>query len=320
MAEVQTSAQVDESAVRRLTERAEQADGVTPLDEATLLALRDGTDVRHLTVHDGDLVGYAQMRRDGTGYVAELVVDPDHRRRGFGTRLLGALQQQADRRPLEVWAHGDLPEAQALLAAAGAQPVRELWLLGRDLVDLPDPVPTPVGVTLRPFQVGEDEAAWLAVNTRAFADHPEQGRTTLDDLLVREREPWFDPEGFVLAVADDGRLLGSIWTKVDRPDVGEIYVLGVDPAAQGMGLGRVLTGAGLDYLAGRGLSRVVLFVESDNDAALATYRTAGFVREAVHSRYRLPAVPGQAGQVYSRRSLPGLPTPLDGTDGATMGT
>ncbi len=305
MADVQTSVQADEAAVRGLAERAEQVDRVAPLDEATLLALRDGTDVVHLTVHDQDrLVGYAQVRPDGTGLVGELVVDPDHRRRGIGTRLLGALQEAdgvavptadppaGEHGPLEVWAHGDLPGARALLAAAGAQPVRELWVLGRDLADLADPVPPP-GVTLRPFRVGEDEAAWLAVNARAFAHHPEQGRTTLADLLVREGEPWFDPEGFVVAVADDGRQLGSVWTKVHaREQVGEIYVLGVDPSAQGTGLGRVLTGAGLGCLARQGLGRVILFVEADNDAALATYRSAGFVREAVHSRHRLPSSAG----------------------------
>ncbi|MCL2091385.1 MAG: mycothiol synthase [Micrococcales bacterium] len=330
MADVQTSAHTDESAVRGLAARAEQVDQVAPLDEATLLALRDGTDALHLTVRDGDrLVGYAQVRPDGAGRVAELVVDPEHRRRGIGTRLLRAAQTPADGRaedarvtettedrrgPLEVWAHGDLPAARARLAAVGARPVRALWLLGRDLADRPAPVPVPPGVRLRPFRVGQDEAAWLAVNARAFATHPEQGRTTLADLLVRQREPWFDPDGLILAVADAGTLLGSVWTKIAPPPprdevpgqgrtycfvpgpelrpsapVGEIYVLGVDPCAQGTGLGRVLTGAGLDYLAGRGLGRVVLFVESDNDVALATYMAAGFVREAVHTRYRLPA-------------------------------
>ena len=289
MTNVQTGLRADEAAVRALAARAEQVDQVAPLDEATLLALGHDARAVHLTAHDdGRLVGYAQVRADGDGWVGELVVDPDQRRRGTGTALLAAARAETGG-PLEVWAHGDLPAAQALLAAVGARPVRELWMLGRDLAGLPAPAAPPPGVTLRPFRVGEDEAAWLAVNARAFAHHPEQGRTTLADLLVREREPWFDAEGFVLAVTDDGTLLGSVWTKV-QPGVGEIYVLGVDPAAQGMGLGRVLTGAGLGYLAGRGLGRVVLFVESDNDAALATYRTAGFVREAVHTRYRLPGL------------------------------
>jgi mycothiol synthase len=308
MTDVQVDGCADVPAVLALAERAERVDRVAPLDEATLLALHDGTDARHLTVHDGQrLVAYAQVRPDGAVRVAELVVHPDYRRRGIGTGLLRAAQadgdpdqpddpaQAAPDGPVEVWAHGDLPAARGLAAKVGARPVRALWLLGRDLADRPAPPTPPPGVRLRPFRVGADEAAWLAVNRRAFVDHPEQGRTTLADLLVREREPWFDPDGLILAVTDDGTLLGSVWTKV--AGVGEIYVLGVDPAAQGLGLGRVLTDAGLDHLAGRGLSRVVLFVESDNAPALATYRTAGFVREAVHTRYRLPARTRRAGRV-----------------------
>jgi mycothiol synthase len=70
----------------------------------------------------------------------------------------------------------------------------------------------------------------------------------------------------------------------DEP-VGEIYVLGVDPSAQGAGLGRALTSAGLDHLVGRGLGTAVLWVAGDNSAAIHTYRRAGFERTALDVRY-----------------------------------
>lgn len=290
MWEVVVSQSVDAPAVLALAERCEQVDGVAPLDEVSLLVVRHGGQGQHLSVHDGThLLGYAQTRSDALGWVVELVVDPDCRRRGVGTRLLRAACAHAEGRPVEVWAHGDLPAAGRLVAAAGGQAVRSLWVLGRDVDGLKTP-PTPPGVHLRAFRPGEDESAWLGVNARAFADHAEQGRITMDDLLVREREPWFDPEGLVMAVDADGALLGSVWTKVHTPHLGEIYVLGVDPAAQGKGLGRVLTAAGLDHLACRGVAHVMLFVEADNSAALTTYRAAGFVAEGVHTRYRIPAL------------------------------
>ncbi|MCD9448381.1 GNAT family N-acetyltransferase, partial [Klebsiella pneumoniae] len=87
----------------------------------------------------------------------------------------------------------------------------------------------------------------LAVNARAFAHHPEQGSIDAEDLAERMNEVWFDPGGFFLAHAGGepaGRLLGFHWTKehgvLGEPGLGEVYVLGVDPDAQGRGLAKAL--------------------------------------------------------------------------------
>lgn len=212
-----------------------------------------------------------------------------------------------ERGAVAVWAHGDLPAARALAASHGLAPVRELWQMRLDLradgatdgpadaahgpgadpdAAAPDPRPLPGGVRVRAFVPGQDEDAWLTVNARAFADHPEQGRMTLADLRAREAEPWFDPEGLLLAERD-GTLLASLWTKVHPPDatspepVGEIYALGVDPDAQGLGLGGALTRLALEHLASRGLRTVILYTERENTAAVRTYVRAGFERSAV---------------------------------------
>ena len=145
--------------------------------------------------------------------------------------------------------------------------------------DMPD------GVRLRAFRPGEDDEAWVALNAAAFADHPDQGRWTLADLRIRYQEPWFDPAGFLLAErAAGGVLLGFHWTKVhgnashDHDPIGEVYVLGVDPAAQGLGLGQALTLAGLRYLRGRGLDQAMLYVDEKNGPAVALYQKLGFAR------------------------------------------
>jgi mycothiol synthase len=153
----------------------------------------------------------------------------------------------------------------------------------------------PAGVVLRPFRPGQDDAAWLDLNARAFAKHPDQGRWTAADLAARMAEDWFDPHGFLLADREsDGTLLGFHWTKVhgavrhgDLADeagmhhhdpIGEVYVLGVDPAAQGTGLGTALSVAGLRHLRERGLQQVMLYVEETNDPAIALYQRLGFAR------------------------------------------
>jgi mycothiol synthase len=157
----------------------------------------------------------------------------------------------------------------------------------------------PEGVTVRTFSVGADEAAWLDVNGKAFASHPEQGAWTAEDLSLREREPWFDPDGFFLAERD-GKLVGFHWTKVHGPAdnehpaapgheaIGEVYVVGVDPAGQGGGLGRALTLAGLHYLRSRGLPEVMLYVDEDNRAAVRLYESLGFTHEGTDAMFRHP--------------------------------
>jgi len=195
-----------------LVAAATDEDGVSPLSEHVLLHLRYGGDpeARNLLLTEGgELAGYAHL--DPTdpveGPSGELVVHPAHRGHGLGLALTRALLAEAGPRPLRLWAHGDLPAAAALASAAGFERVRALWTMRRPLQT---PLGTPElaeGITVRTFRVGHDEDAWIAINRRAFAGHPEQGAWTRADLDLREQEPWFDPDGFFLAERE-GRLAG----------------------------------------------------------------------------------------------------------------
>jgi mycothiol synthase len=270
-----------------LAERAARYDGVGPLSEHALLHLSHGgePDARNFLVwQDGVLQGYAHLDppEAADGQSGELVIDPAFRRRGLGRHLAGALIAAAGDRELRLWAHGELPAATALAAAAGFERTRSLWQMRRPL---DDPLAAPKladGIEVRTFVVGQDEDAWLAVNALAFAHHPEQGSWTRADLDMREQEPWFDPAGFFLAqrAGQGGRLAGFHWTKVHdgKEPVGEVYVVGVDPAEQGTGLGRALTLVGLQHLRDSGLPAVMLYVDEDNTAAVRLYESLGFGR------------------------------------------
>jgi mycothiol synthase len=281
------------SPILELVENATKADGVAPLNEQVMLDLRAGalsaSHVLALEAGTDRLVGYAFVDRghrtqDAT---AELVVHPDTRGRGIGRQLVTAAAKVAHQARLRMWAHGGLPGAAALASHLGFISVRELWQMRRSL-DLPLPeVAPPGGITIRSFQPGADESRWLAVNARAFADHPEQGAITRADLEARMAEPWFDAAGFFLAERS-GDLVGFHWTKVHGTGadaIGEVYVLGVDPSAQRVGLGTTLTLIGLQHLVSLGLSTVMLYVESDNAAGIKMYERLGFVHHSTDVMY-----------------------------------
>lgn len=279
--------------IREIVAAAASADGVHPLSEQFLLRVRTGpSDAVHLLAGGDRPNGYAQLDpTDPAGTAAEVVVAPGARRRGIGTALLREAAASDPR--LRVWAHGELPAAVGLAEHLGYVRVRSLWqmrrpLTPRDAGDLPEPR-LPSGVEVRTFTPGRDERAWLEVNARAFAHHPEQGRMTEADLLDRERADWFAADGFFLAFRGE-RLVGFHWTKVEDGTTGEVYVLGVDPDEQGTGLGKALLLVGLRYLARPelGLDAVTLYVEADNEPAVALYRKLGFEHVGTDTMFRAP--------------------------------
>ncbi|MFZ4299406.1 mycothiol synthase [Streptomyces cinereoruber] len=277
--------------VGELLEVADRADGMHAVSEQGRLYLRNGRreGVRHFLLTVGSrLYGYAQLEETDPieAPAAELVVHPDRRGRGHG-RALGTALLDASGKRLRVWAHGGKPAARHLAQVLGLTLFRELRQLRRSLVPLEIPEPVlPEGVTVRTFVPGQDDAAWLAVNAAAFAHHPEQGSLTQRDLDDRTAEPWFDPKGFFLA-EEEGRIVGFHWTKTHAEEqLGEVYVVGVLPDAQGGGLGKALTAIGLRHLAAQGLPTAMLYVDGDNSAAVRVYEGLGFATHEVDLMYR----------------------------------
>ncbi|WP_395309940.1 mycothiol synthase [Mycobacterium sp. AMU20-3851] len=276
----------DRDRITEVITAATAVDGVAPVGDQVLRELnRD--DTRHLLALDGDrIVGYLNL----SSGMAEAVVHPDARRRGVGTELVrtGLAAGGPDTR---IWAHGDLAGAQALARKLGLKRVRELLQMRRSLADLPEVADRAGGHTIRTYQGPADDAELLRVNNAAFSWHPEQGGWTDAEIAERRAEPWFDPEGLFMAF-DGDRLLGFHWTKVHDANLGEVYVVGIDPDAQGRGLGAELTLLGLHHLAGRlgPEAEVTLYVEGDNTAAVKTYRRLGFVIYSADMAYAAPAV------------------------------
>jgi mycothiol synthase len=240
----------------------------------------------------GDERGVAVVR-DGE---LELVVAREERGRGLGTALVaqvlgpdGGAAPVAAPAPRLAWAHGDHPAARALAARFGWSAVRTLLQLRAPIPAVAPDAEVPDGYRVSAFRSGDpgDEADWLALNAAAFAHHPEQGRMTLDDLRAREAEPWFSGDDLLLLRDASGALAGSCWLKVED-GTGEFYAVAVRPDLQGRRLGGVLMRAGTARLTGRGLDAAALYVEGDNEPALALYRRSGFTQHAIDVQYAAP--------------------------------
>lgn len=293
----------DADEIRALAARVEAADNAPPLDEQAELRLGHAADgVEHFLLRAGAaLLGYAQLEHapldhpqpEADPAVAEILVGLDGERHEIAATLFDQVEHDAG--AVLVWARGDTGPVRSEAERRGYEPVRTLLTMARARADIPPPArPLPDDVTIRAFVPGQDEAAWLGVNARAFASHPEQGRWTQSDLDDRIGQPWFDPGGFLLAVADDGELLGFHWTKRHSPRLGEVYVIGMDPSAQGRGLGRTLLVAGLEYLQRTGAETVILYTDAENQGAVALYESTGFVITRRQTQYRRLSAPARA--------------------------
>ena len=277
------------SQVRSILETATLHDGVSPLSEDFLLALEAPTkEVAHLLVrHQDELVGYAGVDLSRTeAAVAELFITPEHRRQGFGRLVVGQIKKLGDHSETQVWAHGNLEGAQVLARRTNFTATRELGILRLHLADRPAPTPVPSCFQLTTFEAEKHSAAWLRANKRAFAWHPEQGRLTQADLAARIDQDWFRADGFFLAWHGTD-LAGYVWVKDSEPDSGsaEIYVVGVDPLFQGIGLGSALVSTAFDYISALGRTGVFLWSDLGNTAAMRTYTKVGFAIHKVDVMY-----------------------------------
>jgi len=294
-------------AVTRLHDAAEAADGHPALNEAVWRDLDrpragDSAGVLATASAGGPLVGFAHVARSDSfsppHWAVGIVVAPDAR---DGAVARALLERAADHVRAQGGGTAVLwlldPDAALDAAATDAGFRRE-----RELLQQRVPLPVreeprwPDGITVRTFVPGQDDTAWLKVNNRAFADHPEQGGWTEETLGRRLDEPWFDPAGFLLAL-DAAGLAGFCWTKVhpatpDEPEQGEIFVIGVDPDRQGIGLGRALVVGGLAHLAGRGIGTGMLFVDAANTGAVHLYEAIGFRTQRSDRSYAREVPPG----------------------------
>jgi len=260
-----TASSAQRAAAKELLATIESADGISPVNESGMLIL-DGQRPGVVLLEDHALA--ILDPREGT---AMLGVHPEHRRRGLGGRLLGEVLRREP--SVAVWAFGTRPGATELCARHGLAPRRELLKMARPL----DPglvASQATGYDIVGYRDSDAEDV-VEINRIAFAHHPEQGLLTTEEFRQLTAQPWFRPDGLLIATRD-GQAAGFHWTKRHGQGVGEVYVIAVHPDHGGGGLGRALLETGLAHLAAQGDHTVELYVEADQPRVVEIYRKAGF--------------------------------------------
>jgi ribosomal protein S18 acetylase RimI-like enzyme len=139
-------------------------------------------------------------------------------------------------------------------------------------------------ITVRPVATDDeaDEAGRIVATAYfSYGFEEESYRPTLLDGRDRARESLL-----LVATDPDGRLLGSVtyvepgqrYAEVCGPDEGEFRMLGVDPSAQGRGVGRALVQACIDRAREDGRRALVMCTEVRMRAAQRLYEQIGFER------------------------------------------
>jgi mycothiol synthase len=291
-----------QESVLSLIKAAHDFDGTPAIAEHVLLHLRHGGDKSdsHLVIEENkEVIAYAHL--DTTDLVAgpsvEAVVHPQHRGKGLGALILKEAIKKCGNKT-RIWSHGDLPAAKAIAASLKLERLWSNLLMSKSLGEIQ---PVTSKYPIRTFIPSLDNQAFLTLNNNVFANYPDQGGWSEDDLKVRLNESWFDDKGFFVA-EDSSELIGFCWTKIHgahthshtgsdhdhgHEALGEIYVLAVNPDYKGQGIGRDLTITGLNYLKYQGLNNVMLYVGVENKPAFKLYKSLGFNEFGSDVMYRV---------------------------------
>jgi len=247
------------------------ADGILASITRPGLELADDT----LVIHDesGRLAGWAWLNR---GRRAQIDVDPAFRARGVGTALL----KWAEARAVELgsdWTAQTVDDADVagtkLLRSRGYEVLATNWQLEMPMTVEPVVPALPAGITVRPFEERDAQAAHLVVED-AF-DEWQPRRKSYDEWarLTIERKT-FAPALSPLAFAGD-ELVGVVLS-LDLPDSGDGYVeqLAVRQDHRGQGIARGLLAVASHGFYQRGRRNLVLWTHSGT-GALAMYERLG---------------------------------------------
>lgn len=249
-------------------------------------------DTRVIHASDGSLAAFAQHSTPDPillRYHAFGPVDPGFEGRGLGSAIIDWTEAETRARLAQgstarVWnsVQAGNAGAIALLERYGYASIRSFWQMTMDLDDSFEAGAAPEGVTIRPALLPVDGPAAQSVLNTAFRSHFGHVEETFEEWMAQqEADDTWDPTLGVLAEID-GTIVGFSNNGV-IDGVGYVFELGVLPEMQGRGIGRALLRHSFAMLAGRGIARGRLGVDTQNvTGAVELYRSVGLTPVTEH--------------------------------------
>jgi mycothiol synthase len=239
-----------------------------------------------ILVHEGDrLVAYAQV----SGSRAVVHVHPDGQGRGIGRSLVEWTEQRAFDRAApgaEVRIGQTVPDGldgiEELFAGRGYERLWDSWILRLPAtVDLVA-VPSPEGITIRPFLAEEEEVVYTVIDD-AFNEWENRESTPFEEwrTMTTARSD-FDPSLLVVATAGDeivGAALG-----VRYPGEGWVDQIAVERNHRNRGIAKALLTQLSQGFRDQGETRLGLSTDS-RTGALGLYIAIGMVVEHTFVRW-----------------------------------
>ena len=268
-------------AVMEASLEADRMDGIGRSDlERSLIRIEPEPSGTIVALDGERIVGYCTPRHH------ELIVHPAERRRGHGRNLLAAALPVAREGGLEeIVLHVPLhlPGSRSFASEVGLRYMSSLWSF-----ELANEIPVPVprflpGLIVQTLAPDEDLDDFARFTNAAFAGHPTPISWTVELVRHVHSLPGCDPTLILVASAvdDPSHLVGFTRAEVGADDAGvicgDIGLIGVLPAWRRLGLGTELLRWGITTLRERGVARIDLKVEAENEQATAMYRRHGFV-------------------------------------------
>ena len=233
-----------------------------------------------LAFDGGAPAGYAYLTHEPalSRGVLDVMGSGSHAGGGAGDALLAETYARARDAGLAVL-HVDVPESdeprRRAFAERGWRRVRTHLHLEREGRE-PVAAPVPPGMTLRMAERA-DAPTVTRLQNAAFAGSWGYAPNTPEEIEHRIfDQAEFRPDPVVL-LEGDGGAVGYCWCRRETsPGRGYVGMVGVLPELQGRGLGRAVTGAGVDALLASGAQGVDITVDSENPGAIRVYEGVGF--------------------------------------------